>query len=92
MMKETKEAIVAVNEIAILLCQKLKDGFQLTDDVAAIFKKFSEDAEFMAKVKAGYQDMSKVPEEVKVVDIVGAVELVTVQVAYIPKIVEALKK
>lgn len=91
-MKETKEALVAVNELAVLLCEKLKDGFQLTDDVSAIFKKFSEDAEFMAKVKAGYQDMNKIPEEVKAADIVSVVDLVTVQVGYIPKIVEALKK
>lgn len=91
-MKETKEALIAVNEMAILLCSKLKDGFQLTDDVSAIFQKFSTDAEFMAKIKAGYQDASKISEEFKAVDLMSAVDLVTLQVGYIPKIAEALKK
>jgi hypothetical protein len=91
-MKETKEAVIAINELSILLCEKLKDGFQLTDDVSAIFQKFSTDAEFMEKVKAGYKDIALVPTELKAADLSSSIELVTIQVGYLPKIVEALKK
>lgn len=92
MMKETTEAVIAVNELGILLCERLRDGFQVTQDLPEIFAKFSKDEEFLAKIKAGYQNAAAIPAEVGKIDLASAVDLVTVQISYIPKIIAALGK
>lgn len=90
--KETKEALIGINEIALLIATRLKDGLQLVEDISAVIAKLTTDAEFQAKLKDAYENIGAIPEEVKDLQIGEVVELVGVQVGYIPKFVDALKK
>ena len=47
--KELKEALVGVNELAIFIAMRLKDGIGL-DDAMAIWSKLSSDEEFKQKM------------------------------------------
>jgi hypothetical protein len=89
--KETKELVIALNEVLILLADKLKDGVQAKDAVE-VFEKLKNDAEFAAKLLAAYNDVEKVSAELKDINLVEGIELVKIQVEYLPKLVDAIKK
>ncbi len=88
--KETKEALVGVNEVAVLVAMKFKDGVQF-GDFAAFWEAFKNDAEFKAKMEAAYNNFQAIPEEVKDLDVMEGMELAMVQISYVPKLVEAFK-
>ena len=89
--KELKEAVEAINEIAILLCERFKDGLGV-DDAVAIYDKIKEDADFKAKMIAAYDNYKLIPEEIKDIDISEGLEVAVIQIGYVSKIIEALKK
>lgn len=89
--QETKEALIAINEIAVFLVQRLKDGVDI-NDVIAIWDKLKDDEEFKSKLEAGWKNIKDVPAEIKDIDIMEGVELSMLQIQYIPKYVEAFKK
>ena len=90
--KETKEVLVGLNEVALVLCERLKDGLQIGSDVSAVVEKVLGDADFRAKVVAAAEGIAAVPSEIKDLAIGEIIELATVQIGYVPKIVDALKK
>jgi hypothetical protein len=85
--KETKEALVGVNEVSLALMIQFKDGVQATD-FPELYAKIVADKEFEAKVKAAYDNYKAIPEEVKDLDPGEALELAGVQLEYVPKFVE----
>jgi hypothetical protein len=89
--KETKEVLVAINEVAIVLAKHLKDGAQLTDAIA-IVDDFKNNPDLLAKLLAAKENISAVPAELKDVSLVEGVELAITQASYAPKIIAALKK
>jgi hypothetical protein len=89
--KETKEALVAVNELAVILVKALKDGFQPVQDGMEIYEAIKT-PEVMAKLQAAADQIGQVPAELKDLDITEDSELAIVQLSYLPKFVEALKK
>ena len=89
--KNTKEVLIAANEIALFIVERLKDGIGV-DDAVALYTKIISDEDFKAKVVAAYDEIAKVPAEVKDIDIYEGVELITLQTSYVPKIIDALKK
>ncbi len=89
--KETKELLIGLNELSLLLIDRLKDGIGM-DDMTAIWAKLRDDEEFKAKIEAAYKDANKIPAEVKDIDLAEGLDLVQAQIAYIPKIIEKLKK
>lgn len=88
--KETGEALVGVNEVALVLVKQLKDGLQVSD-FEVVFQKVVNDVEFKAKLQAAYEGISLVPSEVKDLDLYEAGQLAMVQISYVPKLIEALK-
>lgn len=88
--KETKEALIGVNEVAVLIASKFKDGVQF-GDFAAFWEAFKNDAEFKAKMESAYMGYQAIPEEVKDLDIGEGIELAMVQIQYVPKLVAAFK-
>lgn len=86
--KETKEALIGVNEVAVLIASKFKDGVQF-GDFAAFWEAFKNDAEFKAKMEAAYNGYQAIPEEVKDLDVGEGLELAMVQIQYIPKLLAA---
>jgi hypothetical protein len=89
--KETKEALVGVNELALFLASRLKDGVG-HDDATAVFAKVTADEEFKSLMHAAYDNFKAIPAEVQDADVTETVELIVLQASYVPKFVAALKK
>lgn len=88
---ETKEVLVAVNELGIFLLTILIDGLQVYKDVKAIIEKIKDDEEFRAKIQAAVDNIKAVRAEVGDLDASEGVILAGVQLSYVPKVLEALK-
>lgn len=89
--KETKELLIGINEISIYLIGVLKDGVDLAD-FTGLWDKIKEDAEFAEKLKAAWQGVKAIPEEIKDIDLMEGVDLVQLQVSYVPAIIKAVAK
>lgn len=89
--QETKEVLVAVNEVGVLAVTVLKDGVQLKDDFETVYAKLVTDEGFKAKVLAAYTDIGKVPAEMSDLDFVETFDLVRTQISFVPRYVAALK-
>lgn len=89
--KETKEALVGLNEVSLLMVRRFSDGMQF-EDFKAFWDAFKHDPEFEAKMKAAFDGWAKIPAEVKDMDLKEGIELVGVQVEYVPKLLAAFKE
>ena len=89
--KETTEALEALNEISLLLLQRFSDGFGV-DDFVAIWDKLKSDEEFKAVLAAGFDKYSEVPAEIKDTDIGEGLDLLNVQIKYLPALLDSFKK
>jgi len=89
--KEVKEALVGVNELAMFLAERMKDGVGV-DDVMALWTKLSSDKEFKAKMLAAYDGIGAVPAELKNVDLAEGMELAMLQISYLPGLLASMKK
>ena len=89
--KETKEALEGVMELALFLAERLKDGVGL-DDAAAVFDKLKNDDLFTARMKAAYEGIGMIDDEMGDLDAEEIVELAACLLPYIPKLVKAFKK
>jgi hypothetical protein len=87
---ETKEAVVAINEIGLFCASKFKDGVQVTDFVS-FYAELTTNEDFKAKIKAGYDNAKAIPSEIKDIDGGEALELASVQVGYVEKYIAAFK-
>jgi hypothetical protein len=90
--KEFKEALIGAQELSILIIKNLKDGLQIGQDVAAVVTALLSDEALKAALSSAADGISKVPSELKDIDLAEVIELVSLEVAYVPKIIEALKK
>lgn len=86
--KNTKEVVIAANELSLELIKILKDGAQMGDLVQLVTVAMGP---LKDKVIAAAQGAGEVPSEVKDLDASEVVELVTLQASYVPQIVAALK-
>lgn len=89
--KETKEALVGLNELVIFIAERAKDGVG-ADDAMALVQKLIGDEEFKAKMAAAVGDIQKVKAETADLQVEEIVELGAMQLGYLPRIVAAFKK
>ena len=89
--KETKEVIVAANLLTCFLIERLKDGVQI-EDFSAMYDKLILDDEFREMMREAYKDIEKVPAEIGDLDGMEMVELSSLQINMIPKLLSAIKK
>ena len=89
--QETKEALVGLNMVSLLLLQKFKDGVQVTD-FTEMFTEISTDKEFKEAVEKAYENYKLIPEEVKDIDGAEGAELVVAQLDFIEGFQEAIAK
>lgn len=87
--KETKEALVGVNEIALHVARRFKDGVQFSD-FPAFYADLMANPEYMAKLQSAWENYQAIPEEVKDLDIGEIVDLTVTQASYVPKIIGEL--
>lgn len=86
--KETKEALVAVNEISLHIVSRIKLG--VVADVMGLLADLQNDVDFKAKLQAGFDNVTAVPAEVADISIGEALELASVEITYVPKFIAAL--
>jgi hypothetical protein len=89
--KETKEAIVGILELSLILAEVLKDGAQLSD-ITKFFTILREHPEFKAKLEAAVQGASLIPAECKDIHLKEGIELTGEVLSFIPRLVETLLK
>jgi hypothetical protein len=87
---ETRDVLVAANELALVVVKHVKDGAQLSDIPAVITDLLASDA-FKAALVEAIKNIQAVPGEIADIDLSESIELVKAQIAYVPKIIEALK-
>jgi hypothetical protein len=90
--KETKEAMVGLNEVTILLAKQLKDGLQVSQDIAAVVGELLANPELKDKLAEAAKGIQQVPAELKDLSVAEGIQLVMVQVDYLPKLLAAFKK
>lgn len=88
--KETKELVIGLNELALALIPILKDGVQISDAMD-IYAKISADQNFRSAVLNAIDKIGQVPAETSELDLNEAIELASVQLGFLPKIVAAVK-
>lgn len=87
--RESKEVLVALNELSMEIIKLVKDGLQWKDAVD-LYSKLN-NSDLLSKLTKAANGIDAVPDEVKDLNISEAMELAMVQIAYIPRIVDALK-
>lgn len=88
--KETKEVLVLVGDLAALLVEVLKDGVQIADALKiadALMKK----PELVIELKAAVAGIEEVPAELKDISLDEGVELAKVAAEVVKKVVAAAK-
>lgn len=88
---ETKEVLVAVNELGLVVIKHVKDGVSVADVPAIVSELVASDSFKLALVSA-VTGITNVPAEVKDVDFTEGMELAKVQLGYVPQLLAALKK
>ena len=89
--KETKELLIGINEVAIFLVTIFKDGVNLAD-FGAVWHKLICDGGFRSKLQAAYSEFSKIPQEFSDLSLIESMEILKLQADYVTKIIEALRK
>lgn len=89
-LKDTKEALKAVNELALFLAKNLKDGVQFSDATAAVGWLMEPASQQL--FKDAFEGIKNVPAEIKDLSLEEALELVSMYIVFVPRMVEALKK
>lgn len=90
--KETKEVLIAVNKVSLLLIKHLKDGFQAGKDGLAIVSEIMSTEELKQSLIDAAVGVSAVPAEMKDLDAQEIIELVMLQAMLVPDVMNALKK
>lgn len=88
--KETKEVISASLDLTAIFIKVLKDGVQITDAMQ-LFSLIMADENLKAEVVAAAQGVSKIPSEVKDLDLQEGLDLAALVLGKIPAIVAATK-
>lgn len=88
--ENTKEAIIAMNMLAMLMVDRFRDGVQVADAMA-IWNKFRDDKEFHDALTLAHEGISQVNAEILDLDPQEVMTLVGVQLMYVPQILALLK-
>ena len=89
--KETGEMLVGMNEVALFLISVFKDGAQFSD-FGVIWDKLTKDDKFKEVIEKAYSGYEKIPGEIQDLDLSESMDLAVLQLGYIPKFAELLKK
>lgn len=88
--KESKEFLEGNFELLEFMIRRLKDGADF-GDALALFEKLTSDDEFKKKLELAYKGVGKIDSEIQDVDLNEALELGTLVMKYVPRLVDAAK-
>lgn len=88
--KETKELLVAADEVALVVVANIKNG--VGGEFTAFYEKLTTDPEFKAKLQAAWDKHAEIPAEMGDIDVGEGLELAMLEISYIPKFLAALGK
>lgn len=88
--EQTKEMIAAMNELAIFLISRFKDGVQMKDFLA-MYTDLLMSSETKAIMKKAYDGYEQIPAEIKDIDLIEATELISEQISLVPMLIASLK-
>jgi hypothetical protein len=89
--KETKELILAVNVLSLYLVKVFKDGVQFSD-FTDLYSKVMSDEAFKQKMLDAYRGVKEIPAELKDLDAREIIELTSLQLSFLPEIIDQIKK
>jgi hypothetical protein len=89
--QNTKEALLASMLVLRLIAEEVKDGFQ-AQDLVTVVQRISANEEKKALLEAALKDMTKIPAEIKDLDLGEGIELAGVLIAELPKLIAAIQK
>ncbi len=84
---ETKECLIALNAVSIKIISLLKKHAGVAEVVASVIG----DEELKSALELAYQGVSKVPAELKDIDLSEGIELALIQAKNVPALIDALK-
>ena len=87
--KETRDVMIAINDLVLFLIDIFRDGAQLSD-AFAVYNKLTADEDFKAKLIAAYEGINLVDDEMRDIDIAEIVELSSLQLSFLPQIMDAI--
>ena len=85
--EETKELLIGINKLVLILVREFKDGFQV-EDLVTIFSKLAMDKELRDAVSG----LDKLGGEFKDIDLAEGIELGQIALNMVPQIINELKK
>lgn len=88
--KDTKECLLGLLKITALMASVFKDGIQ-AQDITVVLTKIIEDEKLKELLLAAYNDIDKVPSEVKDMSLPEAIELMTLALPEVLNIVMNMK-
>lgn len=89
--KETREAFRAFTELLLFFIERFKDGVQI-DDFLALYSDIVVNPEMKALMLTAFEGYQKIPAELKDIDVYESCTLLSDLIAFVPRIVGALKK
>jgi hypothetical protein len=89
--KESKEALEGMMELAKCMMMVFKDGVQLAD-AAELWDKLKNDPEVSAKMMMAYEGYKHIPAEMKDLDLAEGFELAYCAMRHIPEMIEIMKQ
>jgi hypothetical protein len=87
---QSKEAIIGMMELALLMAEVLKDGAQLSD-LGIVWAKMSSDKRFKEKMRAALDKIGEVPKEMGDLSLPEGMELAMLLIPYVPRFVDVFK-
>lgn len=88
--QETKDVLVAANELALVIVSEVRDGVQ-ADDVQKVIEKVMTSPAVTGAFQKAVQNVMAVPLELADISFFEGIELAQTQLAYVPKFIEAFK-
>ena len=89
--KETKECLVAINEVGLVVAHLVKDGLQ-AEDAIGFYNEIIANDKMKAVIAAAYENYQAIPKEILDIDLGEGCELAKCQVEYLPKYLAEIKK
>ena len=90
-MQDIKDVLVGLLAISALLAEEFKDGVQASD-IADIIVKIQGNEELKQKIILAYNEIDKVPSDLKSLTLAEGLEIVAFAIPEIVKLVGAIKK